>query len=97
MTLFRHNKQTKGGVITLFPHMPLFRHQRVTDFDFIPTVAFLYFCRYFILKLIFYGHKLLQNGSEVLKYNKTRREVLVNTLYFQERLIFPQKSIQQLL
>ena len=30
ITLFRHNTQTKCGVITLFPHMPLFRHQRVT-------------------------------------------------------------------
>ena len=29
MTLFRHNTQPKFATITLFPHMPLFRHQRV--------------------------------------------------------------------
>ena len=30
MTLFRHNTQTKCGAMTLYPHMPLFRHQRVS-------------------------------------------------------------------
>ena len=29
MTLFRHNTQPKFAAITFFPHMPLFRHQRV--------------------------------------------------------------------
>ena len=31
MTFFRHNRQTKCGVLTLFPHMPLFRHQRQSN------------------------------------------------------------------
>ena len=29
MTLFGHNTQPKCATITLFPHMPFFRHQRV--------------------------------------------------------------------
>ena len=29
MTLVRHNTQPKCATITLFPHMPLFQHQRV--------------------------------------------------------------------
>ena len=32
MTLFRHNTQPKGATIILFPHMPLFWHQRVHHF-----------------------------------------------------------------
>ena len=31
MTLFRHNTQPKCATITLFLHMPLFRHQRVSQ------------------------------------------------------------------
>ena len=31
MTLFRHNTQPKCATITLFPHIPFFRHQRVRN------------------------------------------------------------------
>ena len=31
MTFFRHNTQSKCATITLFPHMPLFQHQRVGE------------------------------------------------------------------
>ena len=59
MTLCTHNTQPKCGTITLFPHMPLFQHQRVTLFmtsfphNFNSVHAFSVRFRYYLLIFCF--------------------------------------------
>ena len=82
MTLFRHNTQPKCATITLFPHMPLFRHQRVHSYlwRYLGFIHLLFpnfwkigkFSIYYpkILKLIFPKLRKLENHVyRILKSN----------------------------